>query len=99
VEKEATMQLEKSIRPQRSKVAEVASLSVWPLVATRTIPLAGRNARVRLEAEVWGGLDEIAHREGRAVTDLCRELDARRSAATPLTAEIRNYVLQYFRAA
>lgn len=93
------MQLEKNTRPERQKIVDVASLATWPMVASRQIPLAGGSKRLRLETEVWGGLDEIARRERRPVADLCAELDSRRSPATPLPAEIRNFVLQYFREA
>ncbi|HYH18278.1 MAG TPA: ribbon-helix-helix domain-containing protein [Azospirillum sp.] len=93
------MQLEKKIHAEISKVSAATSLVAWPLVTSRTITLSGRSARLRLEASVWDGLDEVARREGRAVTDLCAELDARRATDTPLTTAIRAFVLGYFREA
>ncbi|HEY0833674.1 MAG TPA: ribbon-helix-helix domain-containing protein [Azospirillum sp.] len=93
------MQFENNIRSEGSKIGDMASLAVWPLVASRMIALPSGNKRLRLETEVWGGLDEIARRERCAVADLCSELDTRRAPTTPLLAEIRKFVLQYFREA
>lgn len=93
------MQLEKNIRPDNSKVSAVASLISWPVVVSRTIPVAGRRARLRLETAVWDGLEEAARREGRPVADLCAKLDAERAPDMPLTTAIRAYVLGYFREA
>jgi len=93
------MQLENKIRSESPKVSQVASLVAWPLVVSRTVPVAGRQARLRLETSVWEGLDEVSRREGRPVADLCSELDATRADGTPLATAIRTYVLGYFREA
>ncbi|MBY6265462.1 aryl-sulfate sulfotransferase [Azospirillum sp. 412522] len=68
-------------------------------MASRTIPLPNRRARLRLEEAVWNGLDDIARKERRPVQELCREVDALRPSNTPLTSAIRNYVLDYYRQA
>ena len=93
------MQIESKIRSERASAADMASLVTWPVMAARTIPLPGRRARLRLEAMVWDGFDEIARREGRPVTDLCNELDATRPSNVSLATAVRTFVLDYFRAA
>lgn len=78
---------------------DLSALMTWPAVVSRTIPLPDRRARLRLEAVVWSGLDDIARKERRPVQDLCRDVDASRPMNTPLTSAIRNYVLEYYRQA
>ncbi|HYG87992.1 MAG TPA: ribbon-helix-helix domain-containing protein [Azospirillum sp.] len=93
------MQLEKKVRSEVPKVSLMASLADWPTVETRTISVAGRQARLRLEKMVWDGLEEVSRREGRPVPNLCSELDTMRASGTPLATAIRILVLNYFREA
>ena len=93
------MQMEKKIRAERSGLPRLAALMAAPLMAERSIVLAGRRARLRLETEVWNGLDEVARRQGRPVADLCGELDDARDDGVPLSSAIRTFVLDYFREA
>ena len=78
---------------------DLRSLMVWPTMVSRTIPLTGRHAKLRLENAIWSGLDEIAKKQKRLVPDLCQEVDSSRPATMPLTSAIRSYVLDYFRQA
>nr|WP_255636288.1 ribbon-helix-helix domain-containing protein [Azospirillum sp. 412522] len=80
-------------------IIDFDTLMTWPSMASRTIPLPNRRARLRLEEAVWNGLDDIARKERRPVQELCREVDALRPSNTPLTSAIRNYVLDYYRQA
>jgi predicted DNA-binding ribbon-helix-helix protein len=64
----------------------------------RNIKLAGRRTSLRLEAEFWDALDEIAARERSNLSALCERIKGRRAAAN-LTAAVRLYVLRYFRGA
>lgn len=93
------MQLENKIRPANSRLAELASLIAAPILSERTVVLADGPARLRLEDMVWDGLDEVARREGRPVTDLCGELDATKPGEVELTTAIRTFVLHYYRQA
>ncbi|GLR81299.1 ribbon-helix-helix domain-containing protein (plasmid) [Azospirillum oryzae] len=80
-------------------IIDLSALMTWPTMVSRTIPLPDRRARLRLEAVVWSGLDDIARKERRPVQELCRDVDALRPSGTPLTSAIRNYVLDYYRQA
>lgn len=93
------MQLLKKPIHETSGGPDLGALMSWPMIVSRTVPLAGRRAKLRLEAVVWSGLQEIADKENRQVQDLCEEVDARRSSNTPLTSAIRSFVLDYYRLA
>ncbi len=47
---------------------------------------------------MWDALTEICAREGRSLHDICTEIDRQRSQSG-LTAGVRVYILNYFRAA
>ena len=47
---------------------------------------------------MWDALGEICAREGRSLHDLCAEIDRQRGQSA-LTAGVRVYILNYFRAA
>jgi predicted DNA-binding ribbon-helix-helix protein len=47
---------------------------------------------------MWDALTEICAREGRSLHDICTEIDRRRNQSG-LTAGVRVYILNYFRAA
>ncbi len=47
---------------------------------------------------MWDALDEICHREGMTLSQLCQRIDERRRASS-LTAAIRVFILTYFRGA
>jgi predicted DNA-binding ribbon-helix-helix protein len=65
---------------------------------SRNVTVAGHRTSVRLEAEMWDALSDICRREGMSAHEICTAIDARRSAST-LTAALRVFVMDYFRAA
>lgn len=84
--------------PMRRRVRPelLDSLEESGALVLRNIVLFGRRTSIRLELEMWRGLDEICRREAVGLADLCEQL-----AATPrhsnLTAAIRVFILLYFR--
>lgn len=93
------MHYQKKLLSDAAYSTDLRGLMVWPVVASRTISLMNRRAKLRLEMAIWSGLDEIAKKEERPVHDLCQEVDSSRPATVPLTNAIRSYVLDYFRRA
>jgi predicted DNA-binding ribbon-helix-helix protein len=67
-------------------------------LVSRNVSLADRRTSIRLEPEMWDALHEICAREGRSLHDICTEIDRQRGAAA-LTASVRVFILNYFRAA
>lgn len=67
-------------------------------LSLHNIVVDGRRTSVRLEASMWDGLRDIAHRRGMSLNDLVSEIERNRD--TPgLTAAIRVYIVDYYRAA
>ena len=64
----------------------------------RNVVVAGHRTSVRLEPVMWEALADIAGRRGRTVNELVTEIDRDRSASS-LTAAIRVYIVDYYRAA
>jgi len=62
------------------------------------IVVAGRRTSVRLEPTMWEALREIARQRKLSVSSLVTEIDRRRSASS-LTAAIRVYIVNFYRAA
>lgn len=85
-----------AIRPDAGKSDEHRGRALR--LSTRNVTVAGRRTSMRLEPEMWEALAEISRREGRSLNDLCTEVNRRRTA-TGLTAAMRTYALNYFRAA
>jgi predicted DNA-binding ribbon-helix-helix protein len=65
---------------------------------TRSVEVAGRPVRLRLEGAYWAALDDVAAREGASVADLLARIDGRRGRAR-LAPSVRAFVVGYFRAA
>ncbi|MFG1187806.1 ribbon-helix-helix domain-containing protein [Xanthobacter aminoxidans] len=63
----------------------------------RSVVVAGRKTSVTLEAPFWEALQDISRERRITATALVNEIDARR-ATTNLSAAIRIYVLDYYRA-
>ena len=61
----------------------------------RSVTIAGHSTSVSLEAEFWDALKTIAHRSGRSVAGILREIDASRDDVGLSTAA-RIYALTYF---
>lgn len=62
------------------------------------VTVAGRRTSIRLEPAMWQALREIGAREGKTMHALVTEIERRR-AQSSLTAAIRVFLLDYFRAA
>ncbi len=67
-------------------------------LVTGNITVDGRRTSIRLEPSMWRALEELCRREGKPLDAMVSEI-ARRRSESRLTAEIRVYLLQYFRAA
>jgi predicted DNA-binding ribbon-helix-helix protein len=63
----------------------------------RNIVVGGHRTSVRLEPVMWEALHEIARRLGVTIHDLVTEIDRRRTASS-LTAAIRVYIVDFYRA-
>ena len=64
----------------------------------RNIVVGGRRTSVRLEPTMWEALREIARRRGMGLHALVTEIDRERTASS-LTAAIRVYIVDFYRAA
>lgn len=64
----------------------------------RNIVVAGRRTSVRLEPTMWEALRDVARRRKLSVSALVTEIDRQRSASS-LTAAIRVYIVDFYRAA
>jgi predicted DNA-binding ribbon-helix-helix protein len=62
------------------------------------VVVAGRRTSVRLEPLMWDALRDIAHRLGATTHDLVTEIDRERTASS-LTAAIRVFIVDFYRAA
>jgi len=64
----------------------------------RNIVVGGRRTSVRLEPTMWEALREIARRREMSLHSLVTGIDRERTASS-LTAAIRVYIVDYYRAA
>ncbi len=67
-------------------------------LVNRNITAAGKRTSMRLEPELWSGLQEICRRERSDLSALVRRIHAE-SGRSGRTSAVRVYVLRYFRAA
>lgn len=81
-----------SRRPRRYQESAPSSLVI------RNIVVAGHRTSVRLEPLMWDALQDIARRLRVTVHDLVTEIDRERTASS-LTAAIRVYIVDFYRAA
>ena len=65
---------------------------------SRNVTVGGHRTSMRLEPAMWDALSEICRRERLSAHDVCTAIDARRTAST-LTAALRVFVMEYYRAA
>lgn len=68
-------------------------------LVSKNVTILNRRTSVRLEPEMWTGLNEIADREGCSIHDVCSLSSMRKNENTSLTAAIRVFIMLYFRAA
>ncbi|MBV9863003.1 MAG: ribbon-helix-helix domain-containing protein [Alphaproteobacteria bacterium] len=67
-------------------------------LVVRNIVVGGRRTSVRLEPLMWDALREIAAQERKTLHELVTEIARRRPAST-LTASIRVFIVDFYRAA
>ena len=67
-----------------------------PTAVRQSIRLGGRTTTVTLENAFWLGLKEIARRRRIKVSDLVREIDAKREHSN-FSSELRLFVLEFYR--
>jgi len=67
-------------------------------LVNRNVTIGGRRTSLRLEPAMWDALEEICRREEMSQHELCARIDERRRASS-LTAAIRVFIVNYFRAA
>jgi predicted DNA-binding ribbon-helix-helix protein len=79
-------------RPRRDHDSPPSSLVI------RNVVVAGRRTSVRLEPAMWEALHDIAHRLGATIHDVVTEIANERTASS-LTAAIRVYIVDFYRAA
>ena len=81
-----------SRRARRNDEVAPSSLVIHNIV------VGGHRTSVRLEPVMWDALCDIAQRQGVTVHDLVTRIDRERIAST-LTAGIRVYIVDFYRAA
>lgn len=69
-----------------------------PVLVCRNVTVNGRRTSLRMEPLLWDSMKEICEREGMSLNQMCSAIDSRRGASN-LTAAIRVFIVQYFRAA
>jgi predicted DNA-binding ribbon-helix-helix protein len=67
-------------------------------LVTRNIAAQSHRTTMRLEPELWDGLQEVCMREGVTPRALTRSIDRKAGPGTR-TSAVRIHVLEYFRAA
>jgi predicted DNA-binding ribbon-helix-helix protein len=63
------------------------------------VAIAGHRTSVRLDPEMWSGLNEICRRERASIHEICTSVSTRKNENTSRTAAIRVFVMAYFRTA
>ncbi len=79
-------------RPRRDNDVPPSTLVI------RNVVVAGRRTSVRLEPAMWEALHDIARRMELTIHDLVTDI-ARQRTASSLTAAIRVYIVDFYRAA
>ena len=79
-------------RPRRTHESSPSSLVI------RNIVVGGHRTSVRLEPVMWDALHDIARRLRVTTHDLVTDIDRERTASS-LTAAIRVYIVDFYRAA
>jgi predicted DNA-binding ribbon-helix-helix protein len=79
-------------------VADKSVASGNSTLVNRNVTLGHHRKSLRLVQAMWDAVAEICRREECGVGELCQRVDERRQEST-LTAALRVYVLNYFKAA
>jgi len=67
-------------------------------LVNRNVTIGRRRTSLRLEPAMWDALEEVCRREEMSQHELCAMVDERRRTSS-LTAAIRVFIVNYFRAA
>ena len=82
----------------RGKVlVEPVAVAASTLV-NRNVTIGGRRTSMRLEPAMWDALDEICQRENLTRHEMCGNIDRFRYASS-LTAAVRVFIVNYYKAA
>jgi predicted DNA-binding ribbon-helix-helix protein len=68
-------------------------------LVSRNITVNKRRTSIRLEAQMWVALKEIAAREKCTVHDICTVIGSKKAENITLTAAIRIFLMLYFKSA
>lgn len=92
--------------PERGSQTRGAGFPGISPPTTRTVKIAGRSHKVRIEPSYWEALEEIVRREGLNIDELCTELKERLEAQArrnesraSLANALRVFIVGYFRQA
>lgn len=73
-------------------------------LVSRNVLIDGRRTSMRLEPELWAGLQEIADRENRSINHLCTEVwnrikhdQAFLEGKASFTARVRVFIVEWYR--
>jgi predicted DNA-binding ribbon-helix-helix protein len=75
------------------------SMPVESSLISRNVTVLGKRTSIRLEAQMWSAMKEIAEREHCSIHELCSLIAMRRKQGLSLTASIRIFLMLYFKAA
>lgn len=62
----------------------------------RNVRVNGHRTSIKLEQDLWDALEEICHREGSSVSEICSRVERRRRQSS-LTAAVRVFIVGYYR--
>ncbi len=85
--------------PENAPPKQKPNRRIRTALISRNITVEGRRTSVRLEPEMWHALKEISRRERANIHQICTSVSLRKQDDCSLTAAIRVYVMDYFRAA
>jgi len=68
-------------------------------LVSRNVTIGAHRTSVRLEPDMWNGLQEICRREHISLHDVATIVAVRKPQASSLTAALRVFVMSYFRTA
>ena len=66
------------------------------MLVCKNVIVNGRRTSMRLDRETWISLNDICHREGMTIHQLCSKIDSARGNSG-LSSATRLFVLTYFR--
>ena len=82
----------------RDKIPARPTSQAATTLVNRNITIGRRRTSMRLESTMWDALEEICQRENLTPHELCENIDNFRRASS-LTAAVRVFIVNYFRAA